>query len=89
MYRSLLLLLFSQPAPGVIAASVIALTSLAARRYWLYGVALCAAAGYVAAYYYQLHISLADKALWLGASGVTVLIFRHVLLRTLAREAQT
>lgn len=86
---TVLLLLFSQPAPGVIAASVIALTSLAARRYWLYGVALCAAAGYVAAYYYQLHISLADKALWLGASGVTVLIFRHVLLRTLAREAQT
>ncbi len=78
------LALLSQPAPGLLVAAALALACLQGGHRGLAALALAAAAAYVGEYYWRLDLSLLGKSALLAASGVVLLLLRHVLARPAA-----
>jgi len=88
-YSAVLLLMWpAQRAPGLIGALVILLLGFRRGNRLLLGMALLFLAAFLAAYYYNLSISLLLKSAALAGSGVVLLALRWVLLKQLPqREA--
>lgn len=66
-------------SPGVTLALGLMLLAFALGSSPLLGVAVITLASYMVAYYYQLSVSLLDKAMWLGLAGALLIGLRGVL----------
>lgn len=75
-------------APGVPAALMLLALGFAAGDALLFGIAIAGGLVYLGRYYYQLELSLLDKAGVLAAAGAVLLALRVVLARWPAGEAK-
>jgi len=86
-YAAVLLLMWpAQRAPGLIGALIVLLLGFRRGNRLLLGMALLFLAVFLAAYYYNLSLSLLLKSIALAGSGAVLLALRWVLVRQLPQE---
>ena len=79
---ALVLAIVSQPAPGLLVASSLALACFRGGHRGFAALALAAAVAYVGEYYYRLDTTLLVKSALMAISGVVLLALRHALPAT-------
>ena len=81
---AVVLTLASLKAPGVTIGVCILLLGYAHRNLVLTGIGIISLLAYIFAYYYQMDVTLLDKAQSLGMLGVVLLVLRWLLFRFVA-----